>query len=486
MTIHEYRKCDNVIVYRPFVLLVMDEGRGQMIERIGKKLKNLLLILGVIGLTILSSHLAFARDRDSSQARLEELKAKTGKGWQLKSSGGLVWMDPSDKRYWVSISGVIRIDEALYMIKARDRQGATAATPGFPTGSHIRKAEVDIVGGIGQDWNYTLGLDFILGDSGSRFHFSDSWVAYSGLCDNLEIFIGRHSANWFGLENSTSTSWYPFLERSAMSNAFYPGDGLGLLVDYWGDDFGFTFLALQPDHANRLVVPDNTGRRYGDDKWLGLARLSVAPIHEQGDVWHFGVSGVYRQNTAFLNGIGVNDFTFATRPDSRGRNTAALVALVDTNGRPLQANRAYLFDVEFARQCGPLLIEAEYANAMVGRLGDTQNLGHIRVYGWNILAQYMLTGEIHSYDVRDGNFGGIDVKTPCGAWEVAVRYDYLNLNDKNVRGGTEQDFTVGLNWYVNNNVRLSANYIRAYISPRLDARKRTLDIIGARLQIKFK
>jgi len=437
-------------------------------------LKQLLLIFLFSLISCSFSFSAFARDREDSQARLEKLKETPGAGWQLKSSGGLQYMDPADKRYWFALTGVIRIDETLFMLKARNRQGD------FPTGSHIRKFEIDAVGGIGQDWNYNLGLDFSLGNEGLRFQLEDTWVAYSGFCENLEIFLGRHSGMWFGLDSSISTSWYPFLERSALANAFYPGDGLGLLVDYWTDCSGFTFLALQPDRGTRIVTNDNTNRRYGNDKWLGMARFTVAPLHEKGDVWHFGISGAYRQNTAFLNGFGVSDFAFSTRPEARARNTAELVSTGD-----LQVNQAYQFDVEAARQWGPFLLEAEYAQATVGRLGDPQNQGRIRVYGWNVLAQYMITGEIHSYDVRDGNFGGIEVECPYGAWEIAARYDYLNLNDKNVRGGTEQDFGVGLNWYVNNNVRLSANYIRAYINPANDTTRRKLDIIAARLQIKF-
>ena len=287
-----------------------------MKNTMGNKLKKLLLLVGVVGLTLSAFNTTnvFARDRDDTQERLQTLKDTPGKGWQIKSSGGLVYMDPSDKTYWFSLSGVIRADETLFMLKSADRQPlppvpAFRFGPGLPSGSHIRKAEIDLVGGIGTDWNYTVGLDFILGQ-GVDFHFSDTWVAYSGIADNIEIFIGRHSANWFGLDNSISTSWYPFLERSAMANAFYPGDGLGLLVDYWTPCSGFTFLALQPDAGNRVVTGIGAGfstrvRNFGNDKWLGLARYTVAPVHEKGDVWHFGVSGMYRQHVAFLGGLGL-------------------------------------------------------------------------------------------------------------------------------------------------------------------------------------
>src|SRR5262249_29258200 len=46
-----------------------------------------------------------------------------------------------------------------------------------------------------------------------------------------------------------------------------------------------------------------------------------------------------------------------------------------------------------------------------------------------------------------------------GAWEVAVRYDWLDLNDKNITGGIQEDWTLGLNWYLNNNFKIQFDYI---------------------------
>jgi phosphate-selective porin OprO/OprP len=48
-----------------------------------------------------------------------------------------------------------------------------------------------------------------------------------------------------------------------------------------------------------------------------------------------------------------------------------------------------------------------------------------------------------------------------GAWEVALRYSHLDLNDDNIRGRELSDITVGLNWYLNSYLRLMFNYIRA-------------------------
>jgi phosphate-selective porin OprO/OprP len=71
---------------------------------------------------------------------------------------------------------------------------------------------------------------------------------------------------------------------------------------------------------------------------------------------------------------------------------------------------------------------------------------------------------ITPFDPASGNWGG---------WELAARYSDLDLNWHEgaagttcigpllgcVRGGEERIWTVGLNWYFNNNILLRFNYL---------------------------
>ena len=73
-----------------------------------------------------------------------------------------------------------------------------------------------------------------------------------------------------------------------------------------------------------------------------------------------------------------------------------------------------------------------------------------------------------------------DCKGGPGAWEVAVRYARLDLDDSTVTGGTLDDFTVGLNWHLNPNVRMMLNYVRANLDGVGDS-----NIFQSRFQIDF-
>lgn len=406
-----------------------------------------------------------------------------GKGWELTSTGGLSYVNPQDDRHWFKLSGVARLDETLFM------GNTTSRGTNYHNGANIRALEAYLDGGVGQNWVYNLSLSF----DDNNANFSDVYVSYLGLIPNNQIYVGRVSGNWFGLDSANSTSWNPFLERSLGTLAFYPGDGLGLMTDFWGENWGFTVSATQPDHA--ASTPQGV-----TDRWKAIARATIAPVHEEGDVWHFGVSGMHRE---LPTGDTSKGLSFATVPGARARNVSASNSIINTtlgNGMvsggtrlPLQANYAQLFNLEMARQYGPWMLEAEYTHAYAHRTPNRALqpvfLGSVAFQAWNVQTRYLLTGESHAYDVRDGNFGSVKPMGSYGAVELAARYDYINLADKDVNGGSAHDLTLGLNWFLNQQLRLSANYVQSNIhaaSNAVGAAKRKLDIIGLRCQLRFK
>jgi phosphate-selective porin OprO/OprP len=417
---------------------------------------------------------------------------------RLTSTGGLLYGDPDKDSCWFHVSGVARLDEALFMGSYRDTGfGVSNPVTSLPSGANLRAAQLFVDGGFAPCWEFTLGIDFsgtfnnfknnVITNTrrGSVYgaRFLDSWIAYSGFAENNEVFFGRVSGNWFGIDGSNSTTWMAFMERSLQAVAFYPGDGLGLMTDWWWCDGAFTFVAFQPDQGQRDL--DNFSR----DRWAILARATYAPVHCEGDVWHFGVSGAWKEASSDPFDNRLNRIGFETRPGIRARRTPYLLQ-TDTIAL---ANNVRMFNVEFARQYGPLMLEAEYTNAYVHRapgLGTVDaaaaSLGSLRFHGYNVQARYMLTGESHAYDVRDGAFGTVKPNGCFGAWEIAARYDYVNLNDKDIFGGVQHNASFALNWFINQHVRLSANYIRANIHPRRDDVRRYVDMLGFRAQFRFK
>jgi phosphate-selective porin OprO/OprP len=52
------------------------------------------------------------------------------------------------------------------------------------------------------------------------------------------------------------------------------------------------------------------------------------------------------------------------------------------------------------------------------------------------------------------------VYSRVGAFELALRASYVDLTDRNVIGGKEKNLSIGLNWYLNQHVRLMSNLVK--------------------------
>mgnify|MGYP002266808353 CR=1 FL=1 len=67
-----------------------------------------------------------------------------------------------------------------------------------------------------------------------------------------------------------------------------------------------------------------------------------------------------------------------------------------------------------------------------------------------VMSSYILTGEHRRYRKAVGAFGRVIPEHSTGAWELALRYSYLDLDSGSVEGGTLHSATAGLNWYTSN------------------------------------
>ena len=220
----------------------------------------------------------------------------------------------------------------------------------------------------------------------------------------------------------------------------------------------------------------NDPLKYGSDRWQGAFRLVYSPIHTKHKVYDFGVTGIYKDVPSKTPGSApLADVRFRTRPEARTKKTPFFL---DT--QPIQATSYTTYGVEAAGLWGPLVIESEYYHTHVNRTGGITNLNF---HGGYIQSSYVLTGESRRYKFSNGSFNKITPEKPCGAWEIAARYSYLNLNDADIKGGREHNTALSLSWYINQHVRLLTNYVHAAIHPHSQMPRRDLDSLGVRAQV---
>ena len=110
-----------------------------------------------------------------------------------------------------------------------------------------------------------------------------------------------------------------------------------------------------------------------------------------------------------------------------------------------------------------------------------------RFSGAYVQFSVFLTGESRTYNPRAGIFELIEPLHSFeasswgqGAWELALRYSTIDLNDKDIPGGELEDVTLGLNWYLNSSARVTLNYVHSQLKSGGSA-----NILMTRLQIAF-
>jgi len=374
--------------------------------------------------------------------------------------------------FWFKLDGRMQFDQTFF-----DSDNNNALNQNYPSGSHIRRAELTTKGGFYSDWSYKLQLDFA--DQAYRSqtggsHIKEAFIAYVGMRDST-FALGQISAP-LGLEGWTSADAGTFLEPSLMTYAFAPNYGLGLYADYVGHNFTVAGALYHPaDQANSGsgTTPLSSGAvGTGSDRVGAAARVTFAPVHTENQVWHLGVSGLYQdqeQNST-------NTVAFRSVPEALARD---YVYSVNT-GNIANVDDYTIWGVEAAYLVGPFSAQAEYQAVSLDRL-NTSNTDFNGFYGQ---VSYVLTGESRIYDFDSGTFENVKPRMPCGAWEVAARYSYVGLNDNNIYGGSEHNVAVGVNWYANNNLKVQGNYVHADLpSNNLNGPSHDVDALAFRAQV---
>jgi phosphate-selective porin OprO/OprP len=174
---------------------------------------------------------------------------------------------------------------------------------------------------------------------------------------------------------------------------------------------------------------------------------------------------------------------------------------VDTGLFP--ADSTGVLGTELFYVCGPFSLQAEWAWAQANSALVAGNVSNRSFNGGYVQTSYFLTGEHRSYDRRLGRLGSNYLDGPTtnfwltrdeegglnvgrGAWEIAARYSYLNLNDGPVMGGVMNGLELALNWYLTPNVKVQFEYMtnnRWDLGPGLLSG--TVQAFGTRVQLYF-
>ena len=261
-----------------------------------------------------------------------------------------------------------------------------------------------------------------------------------------------HIREPFGLEMMTSSNDITFMERS-LGSAFAPNRNLGVLLHR---RFGpkrrlYTAFGIFEDTPSNPNF-DEMRDALGEGNYALTGRMTGLPfISEDGrELFHMGAAVSYR--------IPSDDtLRFRSRPESH-------LAQVYVDTGSFDADHEVRLGLEAATVLGSLSLQSEF---MVDVASGTMAFDDRVFAGFYGMASYVITGENRLYREQIGAFGRIYPDNPFplegwGAWEVAARYSYLNLDSEDVQGGELHDWTLGVNWYLNHYSRVMFNYVLSH------------------------
>lgn len=369
------------------------------------------------------------------------------------SRSGLTFQS-ADKAFTAKIGGRIHAD---YGFVNDDYFGADNTGIGneFGDGSQFRRARLGMNGTMFSDWMYKLEVNYTGGGSDAKVDFTDVFIGYRGF-DNTVIRLGRHKMP-AGLEELTSSNRISTMERTMATNTFALSRQNGLSVATKGNNWTATGGVWMGEGNGST---DNNNK---DSDWGVAGRFTFAPIQERNSVIHLGASAYYND----FEKTGGNDRNIQVRQRANRFVSDRPVQITYNN-----TQSATTYGLELATIQGPFSLQGEYFYSTLDRKGFKD----ADIDGWYVLGTFTLTGETRGY--RDGVMRTISPRNAVGhggfgAWELVARYDELDLWDSSaareggsvqgLRGTKAENWTLGLNWYVNDNIRFMANYVHSDI-----------------------
>lgn len=330
---------------------------------------------------------------------------------------------------WPKIDGYLQIDAPLSVAHA-DVLGSR---------TDLRRFYVRLRDTIAPGWRYKATFGYFNGAT----YFVGGDVTYSGF-KRLTV-TGGYFKEPFSLSYLSSPKNLLLPERPLPVMALTPGKKIGVALSTHGERWSLSGGVFGGSYKHTAASPKGVAGRWGES-----VRGTITPWHSHDSFWEIGASYARRQadsdhTVAF--GYLPESFTIGTKLAKTPQITG--VSHFSTAG------------AETLLHAGAFALQSEYLVVNVAR-SDAPKL---RLPGWYAQASWSITGEQRRFSRASSVLGGLTPEHTRfaggrSAWEVAVRYSRLDLNDADVSGGFERNVTIGVNWYPEKPLKIMLDAIR--------------------------
>lgn len=417
----------------------------------------------------------FNTTRDTEKAKkLNEIKASFHDGIVFESG---------DKSFQMQINGRVQLDGRYY--GKSDSQNLDQLD--------VRRAYLGVKGKIYNDYDFNITGDWAQGQTKDGNSTSQLDVAYFGInwWDQAKFRFGQIDMP-FGMEHLTSDLFIDFQERGLTEN-LVPGKERGAMVH--GAPIKGVYYALAASTGRGKNVSNKDQNVEGVDvigrltaNFAEIMGASDAVYHVGGDFSHGYLS--QNQGTGSAAALSAGGFTAASgTTEARGIKffspAGFSTALTDEE---VERTR---YGLEGAVAYGPVKFQTEWmrhnydGNANLGTAAKPKLTSFDKdIDAWYAAVSWMVTGESFASTYKDGVWGRMKPKSDfipgagIGGVELSLRYSELDGSDFafgsgpgamsqiTATNGTKYNpatgahaWTAGVQWILNPNTRLMANYV---------------------------
>ena len=381
-------------------------------------------------------------------------------------------IESTNHDFRVHIGGRTQFDAGWYH-PDESVQNSLPITNKFRDGVDFRRARFRIDGVMYETMEWAAEFDFVnsagAGPAATPISVvapTDLWWQWNDVPLMQHFRVGNVKEP-IGFEHLTSSRFLNFMERSFLQDAFFGGFNNGFTPGAYF--FGNTADERATYAIGMFDVATNVfGFNSGPTEYSWTGRLTALPYYENDGrgLLHIGISGRH-----WL--LDEHQARFRTRASVRSGPSPQWPVIADTT--LINADTNQQLNTELVGVFGPMSLSAEYLTSWLQKSQNSigKNVGTVFYQGGYVEALYFLTGEHRAYNRKTAVFdrvvpfenaffakGDDDGATASGwgAWQLAARLQYLNLDDKGIDGGVLKDTTLGINWYLNPNFKIQANY----------------------------
>ncbi len=383
-------------------------------------------------------------------------------------------------------------------------------------GVGFRRARIYTEGVMFRDYEYRFEYDWARNNGGTQ-GITDAYLKWIAI-PNFAVTVGQQNEGK-SMESVMSNNYLTFIERSLPNNAFIEAGPnskyqIGITAETWNK------FALDKDWAMPYTVrgglttesvgapgPGNSSGNSqgqtnnaggtnpngtninrnafsGDTSYQVVGRGTLAPFYQKDvGVLHTGVWGSWRSVNNNYNTDGTirtGGWAYQSSPNTdvdrtnwinTGNLSSARVCAITIKGtctayKPVkQVNNIAMFGAELAGAYGPVHMSAEYMQAQIAGYGYS---GSDTLQGFSVQGGVFLTGETRPYDVKKGTWDRLIPKNNFvggdgwGAFEIAGRYDLMDMNTLHINGGSINTGTLGVNWYLTPRIRFMTDWVHVF------------------------